>query len=70
MKRPVIGIIATTHLAENRFPAQRVGERNRDVPGEHLQDQARLRAESTRFGRAEHQRAEHVAVLQQRQHQQ
>jgi putative glutamine amidotransferase len=28
MKRPVIGIIATTHLAENRFPAQRVGERN------------------------------------------
>jgi putative glutamine amidotransferase len=28
MKRPVVGIIATTHLAENRFPAQRVGERN------------------------------------------
>jgi len=27
MKRPVIGIIATTHLAENRFPAQRVGVR-------------------------------------------
>src|SRR5262245_33100247 len=28
MKRPVIGVIASTHLVENRFPAQRVGERN------------------------------------------
>jgi putative glutamine amidotransferase len=28
MKRPVIGVIGSTHLAENRFPAQRVGERN------------------------------------------
>lgn len=28
MKRPVIGVIGSMHLAENRFPAQRVGERN------------------------------------------
>ena len=28
MKRPVVGVIGSTHLAENRFPAQRVGERN------------------------------------------
>jgi putative glutamine amidotransferase len=28
MKRPVVGVIASTHLAENRFAAQRVGERN------------------------------------------
>jgi putative glutamine amidotransferase len=28
MKRPVVGVIATTHFAENRFAAQRVGERN------------------------------------------
>ena len=28
MKRPVIGVIASTHLVENRFAAQRVGERN------------------------------------------
>ena len=28
MKRPVVGIIGSMHLAENRFPAQRVGERN------------------------------------------
>jgi len=28
MKRPVIGVIGSAHLAENRFPAQRVGERN------------------------------------------
>jgi putative glutamine amidotransferase len=28
MKRPVVGIIGSAHLAENRFPAQRVGERN------------------------------------------
>ena len=28
MKRPVIGVIGNTHLVENRFPAQRVGERN------------------------------------------
>ena len=37
MKRPVVGIIGSMHLAENRFPAQRVGERNlravRDVVG-------------------------------------
>lgn len=37
MKRPVVGIIGNMHLAENRFPAQRVGERNlravRDVVG-------------------------------------
>ena len=28
MKRPVVGVIASAHLAENRFAAQRVGERN------------------------------------------
>jgi len=28
MKRPVGGVIGSAHLAENRFPAQRVGERN------------------------------------------
>ena len=28
MKRPVVGVIASEHLAENRFAAQRVGERN------------------------------------------
>ena len=28
MKRPVIGVIASMHLAENRFAAQRVGERS------------------------------------------
>jgi putative glutamine amidotransferase len=28
MKRPVVGVIGSAHLAENRFPAQRVGERN------------------------------------------
>jgi len=28
MKRPVIGVIGSEHLVENRFPAQRVGERN------------------------------------------
>ena len=28
MKRPVVGVIGSEHLAENRFPAQRVGERN------------------------------------------
>lgn len=28
MKRPVIGVIGNTHLVENRFPAQRVGEKN------------------------------------------
>jgi putative glutamine amidotransferase len=28
MKRPVVGVIGSTHLAENKFPAQRVGERN------------------------------------------
>ena len=28
MKRPVIGVIASTQLVENRFPAQRVGENN------------------------------------------
>src|SRR4051794_35596278 len=28
MKRPVIGVIASAHLVENRFAAQRVGERN------------------------------------------
>jgi putative glutamine amidotransferase len=28
MKRPVVGVIATTHLIENRHAAQRVGERN------------------------------------------
>jgi len=28
MKRPVVGIIGSLVLAENRFPAQRVGERN------------------------------------------
>lgn len=37
MKRPVVGVIGNMFLAENRFPAQRVGERNlravRDVVG-------------------------------------
>src|SRR5665213_708670 len=37
MKRPVVGIIGSMHLVENRFPAQRVGERNlravKDVVG-------------------------------------
>ena len=28
MKRPVVGVIGSEHLAEGRFPAQRVGERN------------------------------------------
>ena len=28
MKRPVVGVIASTHLLENRYAAQRVGERN------------------------------------------
>ena len=28
MKRPVVGVIGSAHLVENRFPAQRVGERN------------------------------------------
>ena len=28
MKRPVVGVIGSALLAENRFPAQRVGERN------------------------------------------
>jgi len=28
MKRPVIGIIGSAHIVENRFPAQRAGERN------------------------------------------
>ena len=28
MKRLVVGVIGSEHLAENRFPAQRVGERN------------------------------------------
>ena len=28
MKRPVVGVIANTHLVENRFAAQRVGEKN------------------------------------------
>ena len=28
MKRPVVGVIGNMSLAENRFPAQRVGERN------------------------------------------
>ena len=28
MKRPVVGIIGSMQLVENRFPAQRVGERN------------------------------------------
>ncbi len=28
MKRPVVGIIGSMHMVENRFPAQRVGERN------------------------------------------
>jgi len=28
MKRPVVGVIGSEHIAENRFPAQRVGERN------------------------------------------
>ena len=37
MKRPVVGIIGSMHLVENRFAAQRVGERNmravKDVVG-------------------------------------
>jgi len=28
MKRPVVGVIGSAHLAENRFPTQRVGDRN------------------------------------------
>ena len=28
MKRPVVGVIGSAHLAENRFAAQRVGEKN------------------------------------------
>lgn len=28
MTRPVVGIISNTHIVENRFPAQMVGERN------------------------------------------
>src|SRR5262245_52791166 len=28
MSRPVVGVIASAHLVENRFPAQRVGEQN------------------------------------------
>lgn len=28
MKRPVVGVIANTHIVENRFPAQMCGERN------------------------------------------
>jgi putative glutamine amidotransferase len=28
MKRPVVGVIGNTHVVENRFPAQRVGEQN------------------------------------------
>ena len=28
MTRPVVGVIANTHVAENRFPAQIAGERN------------------------------------------
>ena len=28
MKRPVVGVIGSAHLVENRFQAQRVGERN------------------------------------------
>ena len=28
MKRPVVGVIGNTQLVENRFAAQRVGERN------------------------------------------
>ncbi len=28
MKRPVVGVVGSAHLVENRFPAQRVGERN------------------------------------------
>ena len=28
MKRPIIGVIGNTYLAENRFPSQRVGEKN------------------------------------------
>jgi putative glutamine amidotransferase len=28
MKRPVVGVIGSMHLVENRFAAQRVGERN------------------------------------------
>ena len=37
MRRPVVGVIGSAHLVENRFPAQRVGERNllavKDVVG-------------------------------------
>src|SRR4030081_1206921 len=28
MRRPVVGVIGNTHLVENRFAAQMVGERN------------------------------------------
>jgi putative glutamine amidotransferase len=28
MKKPVVGVIANTHLVENKFPAQMAGERN------------------------------------------
>jgi putative glutamine amidotransferase len=28
MKRPIIGVIGNSYLAENRFPSQRVGEKN------------------------------------------
>src|SRR5262245_15873545 len=28
MTRPVVGVIGNTHIVENRFPAQLVGERN------------------------------------------
>jgi putative glutamine amidotransferase len=28
MRRPVVGVIANTHIVENRFPAQMCGERN------------------------------------------
>ena len=28
MSRPVIGVIGNTYLVENRFPSQRVGEKN------------------------------------------
>jgi putative glutamine amidotransferase len=28
MKRPVVGVIGSAHIVENRFPAQRAGERN------------------------------------------
>jgi putative glutamine amidotransferase len=37
MRRPIVGVIGSAHLVENRFPAQRVGERNllaiKDVVG-------------------------------------